>query len=399
MAQNNEEDKKMTFSTKQQAERIKGYSLPTYTCGKESYVSYYAFDPESGKMKRKKIMLGRIKGAKARKKYAQQLIQRLIEELEGGFNPWIEAGHSLEYRSFKEVTDMYRQNLRKMLSEDYVREETFCSYSSYLKIFTEWAADAGHIIYIYQLNRQKVSQFLDYILIDRNCTVQTQNNYLAWLKVFCGWLLKRCYLSTDPTAGISMVKKRRQPKNRCVIPDSELVRLHDHLMASNRHYMLACYLLHYMFIRPREMSFVKVGDIHVKKQTLVLHGDHTKNHNDAIITIPAKIIRLMNELHIFDSPSEYFLFSEDFRPGRWRKPEKSFRDYWLRYVARPLGWPASYKFYSLKDTGITNMLKANTDVISVRDQARHSSILITDTYTPKDIGRANALLMNYDGVL
>lgn len=389
----------MTFSTKQRGERIKGYSLPTYTSGKECYVSYYAFDPDTGKMKRKKIMLGRIKGAKARRKYAQQLIQRLVEELEGGFNPWIETGHSLEYRRYDEVVELYQQNLRKMLNDDYIREETFCSYSSYLKIFSEWAHGEGHIIYIYQLERPKVSQFLDYVLIDRNCTVQTQNNYLAWLKVFCRWLLQRSYLAVDPTAGITMVKKRRQPKNRCVIPDHELARLHDYLVATNRHYLLACYLLHYMFIRPREMSFVKIGDIHIKSQTMALHGDHTKNHNDAVITIPSKIIRLMVELHIFDFPSGYFLFSEDFRPGKWRKPEKSFRDYWLRHVSRALGWPASYKFYSLKDTGITNMLKANTDVLSVRDQARHSSILITDTYTPKDIGRANAMLLNYDGVL
>ena len=60
---------------------------------------------------------------------------------------------------------------------------------------------------------------------------------------------------------------------------------------------------------------------------------------------------------------------------------------------------ARYKFYSLKDTGITNMIRSNTDIISVRDQARHSSILITDIYTPKDIKEANELLLNYKGVL
>ena len=58
-----------------------------------------------------------------------------------------------------------------------------------------------------------------------------------------------------------------------------------------------------------------------------------------------------------------------------------------------------YKLYSLKDTGITNMLHANTDILTVRDQARHSSILITDIYTPKDIKEANKLLLSYKGVL
>ena len=45
------------------------------------------------------------------------------------------------------------------------------------------------------------------------------------------------------------------------------------------------------------------------------------------------------------------------------------------------------------------MLKANTDILSVRDQARHSSILITDIYTPKDIQNANDILVRYKGEL
>ena len=86
-------------------------------------------------------------------------------------------------------------------------------------------------------------------------------------------------------------------------------------------------------------------------------------------------------------------------PGKDRKSEKQFRDFWNGHVRPDLGWPPKYKFYSLKDTGITNMLRANTDILSVRDQARHSSILITDIYTPKDIKQANKLLVRYEGEL
>jgi integrase len=67
------------------------------------------------------------------------------------------------------------------------------------------------------------------------------------------------------------------------------------------------------------------------------------------------------------------------------------RVYEQLHIRKPLGLPAKYKFYSLKDTGVTMMLRANTDVLSVRDQARHSSILITDTYTPHDIAKVTPL--------
>lgn len=38
------------------------------------------------------------------------------------------------------------------------------------------------------------------------------------------------------------------------------------------------------------------------------------------------------------------------------------------------------------------------DTITVRDQARHADILMTDTYTPHDIQEANELIVNHDGI-
>ena len=108
---------------------------------------------------------------------------------------------------------------------------------------------------------------------------------------------------------------------------------------------------------------------------------------------------IMIDLKVLSCRSDFYLFSEDFRPGPERRSEKFFRDYWHLNIRKDLKLPKEYKFYSLKDTGITNMLKANTDILSVRDQARHSSILITDIYTPQDIAEANEILVNYHGVL
>jgi site-specific recombinase XerC len=147
------------------------------------------------------------------------------------------------------------------------------------------------------------------------------------------------------------------------------------------------------------MSLLKIQDINLHAHTIYIHGDIAKNRNDAVITLPSHVIELMIDLNIFSSPGNYYLFSESFAPGPFSKSEKTFRDFWIRYVRNDLKLDARYKFYSLKDTGITNMLKANTDILSVRDQARHSSILITDIYTPKNVKEANRLIVNYKGVL
>ena len=61
-------------------------------------------------------------------------------------------------------------------------------------------------------------------------------------------------------------------------------------------------------------------------------------------------------------------------------------------MRKDLKFPAHYKFYSLKDTGITDLIRDNTDLVSVRNQARHYSLLMTDIYTPRDIQEANELI-------
>lgn len=388
----------MNFSANDVINQVKGWTPPTFHQGKECFVSFTAFDPSSGRMKRKKIMLGRIKGKTAQKKYAQGIIQKLTEKLLDGWNPWIEATAPLEYTLFSEVCDKYVNYLYKLVQDSDIREDTLASYLSYMRILRAWAEKVP-LTYIYQFNHRKVCEFIDYVFIERNNTLQTRNNYLSWVKTFCTWLLQRAYLTVNPAAGLTAVQRRARKKNRDVLSDDALRRLRDYLDTHNRHYLLACYLLHYMFIRPHEMTYIKIEDINVRRQTLMLHGDNTKNRNDAAPTMPAKIVRLMLDLGIFNSPGHYYLFSDGFCPGPERQSEKMFRDYWVRRVRKDLNFPVQYKFYSLKDTGITNMLRANHDVLTVRDQARHSSILITDTYTPKDIMAANKALLNYDGIL
>ncbi len=385
---------------KESVSEVVGWKMPVFHQASECYVSFSAFDPSRGCMRMKKIMLGHVKGKRLQKMQGEHLVKRLTEKLMDGWNPWIEAESPKEYTPFDEVCTKYSEYLLKLEREGGIREETVVSYLSKLKILKEWiAANKMRVTYSYQFDARIVSEFLDYVLIDRNNTILTRNHYLAWVKVFAKYMLERQYVPKDPTAAFKNTKIRKNRKDRDVIPDELLEQLHGYLMKNRPHYLLACQILHYMFVRPREMSFLKVGDFSVKNKTLTLHGDHTKNHNDAVVTVPDHIMKLMIELRIFDSPGAFYLFGDDFRPGAERRSEKVFRDYWDRKLRRELGFSDRYKFYSLKDTGITNMLKRNMDILSVRDQARHSSILITDIYTPKDIKDANKLIVRYEGVL
>lgn len=375
---------------------IKGWTFPQIHFGKSSYVSFSAYDPVSGRLKRKKIMLNHLGRRPAMRAYGELLVKRLTAKLLEGWNPWVEAPTPLEYTRLEDACERYREYVVKQLSSGDMREQTTKSYLSFLHVFWDWSV-SRNLVYTYQLDRRSVADFLDYVYVERNNTFQTRNNYAGWLKTFCRYMLDRGFLASDPTQFIKQ-SRRYQQKNRDVLPDEALVRVRGYLEERNRHFLLACYLIYYCFIRPHEMSLLRIQDISLKGQTVFVGGEVAKNHRDAAVTLPAKVARLMIDLRVFDAPGSFYLFSDDFCPGREARSEKAFRDYWTRNVRKDLNLGPRYKFYSLKDTGITNMLKAKKNILSVRDQARHSDISITNIYTPRGGVKGDVELMDYDGV-
>ena len=54
------------------------------------------------------------------------------------------------------------------------------------------------------------------------------------------------------------------------------------------------------------------------------------------------------------------------------------------------------QFYSLKDTGITNMVSSGVPLPSVQQQADHSSVAMTSIYVGKNRKKAEEDLKNVD---
>ena len=379
-------------------QQVKSYTPPVLHTGKDWYIDFYAFCPATGAMKRKKFKLNYIDSIKERRKYAKDFMNRISEKLAVGWNPWIEQESGSAYMLFSEVIDRYRTFLAKMLRDGRYRQETIKSYSSYLRNMEMFNEEKKvPITYIYQFDKDFCVLLLDEVYITRDNTAFTRDNYLGFLKSFSTFCLSHNYITKNPTEDISSLGRRGKKKIRCVIEEDKLQKIHGYLLEKNPYMLLASYILYYCFIRPAEMTRLKLKNISLARQTIFVEDTISKNRKDGTITLPTKVIHLMLDLKIFDYPGDYYLFSDGLKPGKRERTEKMFRDWWARHVRKDLKLSAKYKFYSLKDTGITNMLR-HYDVLSVRDQARHSSILMTDIYTPHDIQEANSLIKNYDGI-
>ena len=221
-----------------------GWKPPVFHQRSECYVSFSAFDPSFGRLRRKRIMLDRIKGKRQQREYADALMKRLTEKLMDGWNPWIEASQPLEYTKFADVLLRYREYLQKLFNEHNLREESLKDYTSKVNVLENWIHDKRmNITYSYQWDHHNVSKFLDYIFVERNNTVITRNNYLTWLKTFSKYLLERGYIGQNPTQSFERIKNRRK-KERDVIPDEVMEQIRDYLMKKNKHFLLACEILH-----------------------------------------------------------------------------------------------------------------------------------------------------------
>ena len=218
--------------------------------------------------------------------------------------------------------------------------------------------------------------FLDWVYIERGVSPRTHNNYRTWCKSFCKWMLHQHYISGDPLLDVPPLKE--PPKVRQPLPPSELKRVREYLNERNRHFLLAVMMEYYCFIRPDELSNIRIGDIDAKAHAIYVRAEISKNGKAEMVGLNNAVLSLMRELHVLRSPKDWYLFSMRCRPGATKLHSRMFRDRWARLRKR-LDLPKEYQFYSLKDSGIRDLANAEGIVIA-RDQARHSSVAVTNKY-------------------
>jgi integrase len=268
------------FQTQQKNDlaQIVSYTPPQLHTGKEWYIDWYSFDPLLNKLHRKKVKLNHIKNKVQRRKYAQDLILRIGEQLRTGWNPWIAKENEKSYSTFIEVYEHYNKVLTKKATEGIYREVTYTSYISYLKNLKEYNQTKRiPMTYIYQLDKLYIIDFLEYIHIDRNNSAQTRDNYLGWLNSFSTFLIQYGYLKTNPCEGIHTFAKWQKKKQRQEIPEDILKKVKTKVEEKNKYFLLAMYILFYMFVRPKEMSLLKISDFNLQKRILRITEDKSKN--------------------------------------------------------------------------------------------------------------------------
>lgn len=364
----------MYFSEKNRSTRsiILQYTYPRLHTKKSWYVDFMSFDPGAGIMRRKKYMLDGIPKITDRRKRAAELIEVLTKQLRAGWSPWVNVDDNRGYTSFADALNKYEAYVDRM-----DKDKTRKSYSSRLAVFREFIAKrAFPPKYVYQYDSALVSDFLDWIYFDRECGPRTRNNYRSWCSSLAIFFIERRYISQNPTEHIKSMSEA--PKKRQPLTHDMLRKLASHLATRNPYYLLACRMEYYTFIRPTELSFLRINDISVSEQSVFIQASVSKNKRDGKVGLNDEIIKLMLDLGVFDHPGDYFLFGKKMQPSKERASSEIFRREWKK-LRKALRWGDEYQFYSLKDSGLRDLANSEGIVIA-RDQARHTDISTTNKY-------------------
>lgn len=266
-----------------------GYSIPVYHEGKKnSYVDFYAYDPVEDRIRRKKYHLESIAKKRERRDYANRLVSELTMKLAKGWRPWATAKDAPRgYTPIDECLDKYLERIRRS-----GRPETIHSYTSRVNILRAYMATLDNPpLYICQFNREFVTDYLDWILTERNVGPRTRNNYRNWLTVFAEFLVERRYLAENPVTGTEKLKEK--PKHRKPLTPEMLREVTEYLNRTDRNFLLAVMMEYYTFIRPSELSRIRIDDISVASQSVFVAGEISKNGRDYRVALNETIIRLM----------------------------------------------------------------------------------------------------------
>ena len=367
------------------------FTYPRLHTGKSWYVDFTSYDPAIGEMRRKKYMINSISKISDRRKRATELIEALTKRLRAGWSPWVNVDDNRGYTDLNDALDKYQAYINNM-----DKDKTRKSYSSRLTIFREFLKT--RVVtpkYVYQYDTALISDFLDWIHLDRDCSPRTRNNYRGWCSSLASFFIEREYIAVNPTEKIKNLTE--SPKIRQPLSGRMLRQLSQYLSEKNLHYLLACRMEYYTFIRPTELSYLKISDISLKNQTVFIPGEVSKNRRDGLVGLNDEIVKLMLDLGVFNHPGDYYLFSDGMRPGKNRMSSEIFRREWKK-IRKALKWSKEYQFYSLKDSGLRDLANAEGIVIA-RDQARHTDISTTNKYLQGRNTPIHSETIHFNGVL
>lgn len=356
------------------------------------YIQFYAPDTQTGRPVRfrRTFDLNRIPSPADRQKRALQIIARLPELLAQGFP------YTITLQGAPTLGAALGEALRrkiKTLAPDSVN--TYRSRVAHLKAYLQ--KKGLYDIPTEAFNSKLAGSYLLHLATIERYSSAHYNNTLNCLKSLFSELARGLDFQADYKNPFSSFKRRASSdKTRRPFEPFEARIVKDYLRRTDKLLYLAVLLIQYCFIRPRELSRLRLASIDLRRGIISLSPSQTKNKRAGVVTIPEQMLEPLSELlpRGEDVAPSWHIFGRSFKPHpskgvgkntinrRHREALQSLK------ASGELSTIEGLSVYSWKDTGAIELIGAGVDIVSIRDQMRHSDLSITERYL-KTVGKRN----------
>jgi integrase len=275
---------------------------------------------------------------------------------------------------------MLSKHLYKVLESHKINVEkgTYKTYYNQLNFFTDW------------LNKNDLNQcepetfskanaiaFLNSLEGIHNTTRTGYRNNLRALFNLVIESRDKGQKFENPFTGIRMPKISHSEQKRA-FTDTEVQDIKTYCSANElQEQWLAFQVIFYCMLRPaKELRLLKVGDIDLKEQRILVRATNAKNDKQQFVTIPNQLINPLKEwITGKNRTTSDYLFGENGKP---RKINYFYTH--CKKITEALHIGNDATLYSWKHTGAVFFYKQTKDIVSLQRQIRHANLSETQGY-------------------
>lgn len=353
--------------------KLLGYALPELHKRRSGWaVEYYAVHPEEGK-KRMRVKCNHHKDINQRKLHARLVIAEITQKLQSGWRPWHDEAAPKGLKPLGEALDAWDRAKTKQL-----RHSSPYSYTSMTSVIREWARTKDLLAMpVHAFNRNHAVDFLNYADQVREISNRTYNNYLVFYGMLFSWMKEQGMRTDNPFSDFA--KRKNGKKSRTYLTEADRREMAEWIAKNDPAYWLAVLFVYGTLIRPGELRRLRVHHVDLERQVVFLPAEETKSGDERTPAIPDWMKDELVRMELHKQPGRSWLIGSRIVPGDEQVARNTLNRHWVR-MRKALGWPASKQLYSLRDTGIIQLIRDGVDLLNVKQQAGHADLSTTNEY-------------------
>ena len=350
-------------------------------------IEYYVKNPITNEFKRKREKVTNYV-ARYGKSEARALLRVAVNQLNlklsQGWSPFFVQENTRLYEKLTTVAEKFLKEKERDL-----RPNTMRSYKSGINELTKFTKQNYPHITASTLDKNIAVRYMDYLYEKGNSNTHYNNNR-KMMVAFFNWCVEKCYAKENPFEKIR--SKKKEEKKRIIVTSEVRKQISEELEKDgNIGTQILVNLVYQSLLRPKEVAEIKIKDVFLDEKYILVPAEVAKNHNERKATLSNKTIELIKQLNVEEYPKNFYLLGGNndkkqntgtiptLAPNKEKAALRRYQKEW-NALRKKLKFPQTMQLYSLRDTGITDMLKSGIDNLSVMQHADHSSLEVTSRY-------------------